>query len=59
MCISRNPAAASGQTCMELIAIALSKLSLSNGRFSTERTEVPLDGLRRGDWLEAIDRNGT
>jgi 4-methylaminobutanoate oxidase (formaldehyde-forming) len=34
--ISRNPATASGQTCIELIASALSKLSSPNGRCSTE-----------------------
>ena len=34
--ISRNPAMASGQTCMELIANALSKTLSSNGRLSAE-----------------------
>ena len=34
--ISRNPATASGQTCIELIASALSKQLSSNGKLSTE-----------------------
>src|SRR5262245_18099963 len=34
--ISRNPATASDQTCIELIASALSKLLLSKGKLSTE-----------------------
>jgi hypothetical protein len=34
--ISRNPAVASGQTCMELIAKALSNILSSNGKLSAE-----------------------
>jgi hypothetical protein len=43
--ISRKPATASGQTCIELIASALSKLLSSNGKLSTEphrRSTCPL-----------------
>ena len=51
---SRNPATASGQTCIELIATALStalsKVSLSNGNLSTEprrrSARTALDSVR-------------
>src|ERR1700737_4594580 len=45
---SRNPASASGQTCIELIASALSKLLSSNGKFSTEPSQVDTTALDSG-----------
>src|SRR6266705_2456313 len=59
--ISRKPAAASGQTCIELIASALSKLSLSNGKLSTAAPQIhPSPGYggvaRQPVWIEALLR---